>query len=101
MAISNVTFEPVCRNHWHIHRASPGGGQMLIAVGGRGYYQLEGQEPVEMLPGDTAFIPPNTRHWHGASPNSWFSHLAFMVPGQDTGNEWFEPVDEEEYNSLA
>lgn len=54
-----------------------------------------------MLPGDTVFIPPNTRHWHGASPNSWFSHLAFMVPGQDTGNEWLEPVDEEEYNSLA
>ena len=74
---------------------------MLIAVGGRGYYQLEGREPVEMLPGDTVFIPPNTRHWHGASPNSWFSHLAFMVPGQDTGNEWFEPVDEEEYTSLA
>lgn len=101
VAISNVTFEPGCRNHWHIHRASQGGGQMLIAVGGRGYYQLEGQEPVEMLPGDTVFIPPNTRHWHGASPNSWFSHLAFMVPGRDTGNEWLEPVDEEEYNSLA
>lgn len=93
LAISNVTFEPGCRNHWHIHHASQGGGQMLIAVGGRGYYQLEGREPVELKPGDTAFIPPNTKHWHGAAPDSWFSHLAFMVPGKDMSNEWLEPVE--------
>ena len=98
--ISNVTFEPGVINHWHVHYASKGGGQMLIAVGGRGYVQLEGQDPVELKPGDSFFVPANTKHWHGASPDSWFSHLAFMVPGEDQSNEWLEPVDEEFYTNL-
>ncbi|QNQ82237.1 carboxymuconolactone decarboxylase family protein [Lactobacillus sp. PV012] len=98
--ISNVTFEPGVINHWHVHHASKGGGQMLIAVGGRGYVQLEGQDPVELNPGDSFFVPANTKHWHGAAPNSWFSHLAFMVPGEDMSNEWLEPVDEEFYRKL-
>lgn len=98
--ISNVTFEPGVINHWHVHKASNGGGQMLIAVGGRGYVQLEGQDPVELKPGDSFFVPSNTKHWHGAAPHSWFSHLAFMVPGEDMSNEWLEPVDEEFYKNL-
>lgn len=98
--ISNVTFEPGVINHWHVHHASKGGGQMLIAVGGRGYVQLEGQNPVELKPGDSFFVPANTKHWHGAAPNSWFSHLAFMVPGEDQSNEWFEPVSESDYKKL-
>ncbi|QNQ83650.1 cupin domain-containing protein [Lactobacillus sp. PV037] len=98
--ISNVTFEPGVINHWHVHHASKGGGQMLIAVGGRGYVQLEGQDPVELKPGDSFFVPANTRHWHGAAPKSWFSHLAFMVPGEEMSNEWLEPVDEEFYRKL-
>lgn len=98
--ISNVTFEPGVINHWHVHHASKGGGQMLIAVGGRGYVQLEGQNPVELKPGDSFFVPANTKHWHGAAPNSWFSHLAFMVPGEDQSNEWLEPVSESDYKKL-
>lgn len=98
--ISNVTFEPGTINHWHVHHASKGGGQMLIAVGGRGYVQLEGQDPVELKPGDSFFVPANTKHWHGAAPHSWFSHLAFMVPGEDMSTEWLEPVDEDFYQKL-
>lgn len=98
--ISNVTFEPGVINHWHVHHASKGGGQMLIAVGGRGYVQLEGQNPVELKPGDSFFVPANTKHWHGAAPNSWFSHLAFMVPGENQSNEWLEPVSESDYKKL-
>lgn len=98
--IHNVTFEPGVINHWHEHRATKGGGQMLIAVGGRGYVQLEGQDPVELLPGDSFFVPANTKHWHGAAPDSWFSHLAFMVPGEGQENVWDEPVDEDFYKSL-
>ena len=99
--IANVTFEPGCINHWHVHHASQGGGQMLIAMGGRGYYQIEGQDPVAMLPGDVAFIPANAKHWHGAAPHSWFSHLAFMRPGEDLENEWLKPVDRETYLRLS
>ncbi|MCC8071081.1 MAG: carboxymuconolactone decarboxylase family protein [Bacteroidales bacterium] len=91
--ISNVTFEPGCRNHWHVHHATKGGGQMLIAVGGRGYYQIWGEEPVEMLPGDIKYIPAGVKHWHGAAPDTWFSHLAFELPGEDTSNEWLEAVE--------
>ena len=97
----NVTFEPGCRNNWHIHHASEGGGQMLICVGGRGYYQEWGKEPVCMVPGTVVNIPAGVKHWHGASPNSWFSHLAIEVPGKDTRAEWLEPVDAEEYGKLA
>ena len=98
--IYNVTFEPKCRNNWHIHKAKSGGGQMLIAVGGRGYYQEWGKEPIEMKPGDVINIPANVKHWHGAAPDSWFSHLAVEVDGVETSNEWLEPVSDEEYNKL-
>ena len=98
--IHNVTFEPKCRNNWHIHKAKSGGGQMLIAVGGRGYYQEWGKEPVEMKPGDVINIPANVKHWHGAAPDSWFSHLAVELDGVDTSNEWLEPVTDDVYNKL-
>lgn len=100
VAISNVTFEPRCRNNWHIHRATKGGGQMLIGVAGRGWYQEEGKVPVEILPGTVIHIPANVKHWHGAAADSWFAHLAFEVPGEKTSNEWLEPVTDEEYNKL-
>ena len=96
----NVTFEPECRNNWHIHRATEGGGQMLVGVGGRGWYQEEGKKPVEILPGTIIHIPANVKHWHGAAADCWFSHLAFEIPGKNTSNEWLEPVTDEEYNSL-
>ena len=98
--IYNVTFEPKCRNNWHIHKAKSGGGQMLIAVGGRGYYQEWGKEPIEMKPGDVINIPANVKHWHGSAPDSWFSHLAVEVDGVETSNEWLEPVTDEEYSKL-
>ena len=98
--ISNVTFEPGCRNNWHIHRAKKGGGQMLIGVAGRGWYQEEGKPAVEILPGTVIHIPANVKHWHGAAADSWFAHLAFEVPGEKTSNEWLEPVTDEEYNKL-
>ena len=100
LPMSNVTFEPGCRNNWHIHKASKGGGQTLICVGGRGYYQEWGKAPVELLPGDAVHIPAGVKHWHGAAPDSWFSHLAIEVPGEDSSNEWLEPVDEKEYAKL-
>ena len=95
-----VTFEPRCRNNWHIHHAKTGGGQMLIAVGGRGFYQEWGKKPVEMKPGDVINIPANVKHWHGAAPDSWFSHLAIEVDGTETSNEWLEPVNDAEYGKL-
>ena len=98
--IYNVTFEPKCRNNWHIHHAKSGGGQMLIAVGGRGYYQEWGKEPIEMKPGDVINIPANVKHWHGAAHDSWFSHLAVEIDGIETSNEWLEPVTDEEYSKL-
>lgn len=96
----NVTFEPKCRNNWHIHHAKSGGGQMLVCVGGRGYYQEEGKEPIEMLPGSVINIPANVKHWHGAAPDSWFSHLAVEVAGEETSTEWCEPVSESDYQKL-
>ena len=98
--IFNVTFEPKCRNNWHIHHAKTGGGQMLIAVGGRGFYQEWGKKPVEMKPGDVINIPANVKHWHGAAPDSWFSHLAIEIEGTETSNEWLEPVNDAEYGKL-
>lgn len=95
----HVTFEPGCRNHWHIHRARSGGGQMLIAVGGRGYYQEWGKPAVEMLPGTVVNIPEGVKHWHGAAVDSWFSHLAIEVPGEQGTTEWLEPVSDEEYRN--
>ena len=96
----NVTFEPKCRNNWHIHHAKSGGGQMLIVVCGRGYYQEWGKEPQELNVGDVVNIPANVKHWHGAAPDSWFSHLAVEVDGIETSNEWLEPVEDSEYNKL-
>ena len=90
--IYNVTFEPGCKNHWHIHHAESGGGQMLICVGGRGFYQEEGKKPVEMTPGTVINIPANVKHWHGAADDSWFSHLAVEIPGENSSTEWCEKV---------
>jgi len=100
VGIFNVTFEPGCRNNWHIHHAKSGGGQILVCVAGRGYYQEYGKEAVMMKPGDCINIPAEVKHWHGAAPDSWFSHLAVEVPGTETSNEWCEPVTDEEYNVL-
>ena len=98
--LANVTFEPGWRNNWHIHHAKSGGGQILVCVAGRGYYQEEGKEAVEMKPGDCINIPAEVKHWHGAAPDEWFSHLAIEVPGENGSNEWLEPVSDEEYGKL-
>ena len=98
--VFNVTFEPGCRNNWHIHHASKNGGQMLICVGGRGFYQEWGKEPIEMTPGTVVNVPANVKHWHGAVPDSWFSHLAVEIAGEDTSTEWLEPVSDEDYSRL-
>ena len=100
VGIYNVTFEPSCRNNWHIHHAAKGGGQIRICVAGRGYYQEWGKAPLELHPGDVVNIPPEVKHWHGAAPDCWFSHLAVEVPGEGTSNEWCEPVPEETYKEL-
>lgn len=89
-----------CSNNWHIHNAENGGGQILVCVGGRGYYQEWGKEAVELNPGDVINIPTGIKHWHGAAPDSWFSHLAVEVPGTNTSNEWLEPVSDEDYSKL-
>ena len=99
--IGNVTFEPGCRNNWHIHHAKSGGGQILLCTAGRGYYQEWGKEARELKPGDVVVIPPEVKHWHGAAPDSWFAHLAVEVPGEETANEWCEPVSDEEYGKLS
>lgn len=98
---ANVTFEPGCRNNWHIHKATQGGGQMLVGVAGRGWYQEEGKSAVEILPGTVILIPANVKHWHGAAADSWFAHLAFSVPGENTENIWLEPVTDQEYSKLG
>lgn len=100
LSVFNVTFEPACRNNWHIHHATSGGGQMLICVGGRGYYQEWGKEARELHPGDVVNIPTNVKHWHGAAPDSWFSHLAIEIEGEDGSTEWCEAVSVEDYNKL-
>lgn len=97
---ANVTFEPRCRNNWHIHHATNGGGQLLVGVAGRGWYQEEGKPAQEILPGTVINIPANVKHWHGAARDSWFAHLAFSVPGEKTSNEWLEPVTDVEYDKL-
>ncbi len=97
IGIYNITFEPKCRNNWHIHHADKGGGQILVCVGGRGYYGEWGKEPIEMNPGDCINIPVNVKHWHGAAPDRWFSHLAIEVPGENCFNEWLEAVDDKQY----
>jgi len=95
--IGNVTFEPGCRNNWHIHHK---GGQILLVTGGRGYYQEWGKEAIELHPGDVVNIPPEAKHWHGAACDSWFSHLAVEVPADGSSNEWLEPVGDEVYGKL-
>ena len=95
--ISNVTFEPKCRNNWHIHHK---GGQILLVTGGKGWYQEWGKEPQTLKPGDVVNIPPEVKHWHGAQKDSWFSHLAIEVHAEGASNEWLEPVDDEAYNKL-
>ena len=98
--LANVTFEPGCRNNWHIHHAKSGGGQILICTAGFGWYQEEGKPAQSLKLGDVVTIPANVKHWHGAKKDSWFSHIAIEVPGEETSNEWGEPVTDEEYNQL-
>lgn len=98
--VANVTFEPGCRNNWHIHHASSGGGQILLVTGGKGWYQAWGEPPRALGPGDVVVIPPEVKHWHGAAKDSWFSHLAVEVMGEETSNEWLEPVTDDVYNAL-
>ena len=98
--VANVTFEPGCRNNWHIHKASNGGGQILICIAGEGWYQEEGKDAESLVPGSVITIPANVKHWHGAKADSWFSHIAVEVPGDDASNEWLEKVDDEHYKNL-
>ncbi|MGN0144732.1 MAG: cupin domain-containing protein [Clostridium sp.] len=98
--LANVTFEPGCRNNWHIHHADKGGGQILICTAGEGWYQEEGKEAVSLIPGTVITIPPEVKHWHGAKADSWFSHIAAEVPGENCRNEWGEPVSDADYNRL-
>lgn len=100
VGFTNVTFEPGCRNNWHIHHASKGGEQVLLCTAGSGWYQAEGEEPVSMTPGSIVIIPANVKHRHGAKKDSWFSHIAVEIPGDNTSNEWLDPVSDEEYNKL-
>ena len=99
--VANVTFEPGCRNNWHIHKASEDGGQILICIAGEGWYQEEGKDPVSLTSGSVITIPPNVKHWHGAKSDSWFSHIAVEVPGRNAENKWLEEVSDEYYNSLT
>lgn len=99
--VSNVTFEPGCRNNWHIHHGDNGGGdQVLLCTAGSGWYQVEGEEPVSMIPGTVIRVQAGTKHWHGAKADSWFSHVAFITPGENVSNEWLEPVTDEVYDVL-
>ena len=98
--LANVTFEPGCRNNWHIHHAASGGGQILVCVAGEGWYVEEGKAPVSLVPGTVITIPANVKHWHGAKRDSWFSHIALEVPGEGCKTEWCEPVSDEEYEKL-
>ena len=97
VAIFNVTFEPGCRNNWHIHQADEGGGQTLLCLAGKGYYQEWGKQVIELCPGAVVNIPAGVKHWHGAAQDSWFSHLAIEVPGENKRNEWCEAVNDNQY----
>ena len=97
----NVTFEPGCRNNWHIHHAASGGGQMLLCVYGQGWYQEWGKPARKLQAGDVVNIPPNVKHWHGAAKNSWFQHIALEVPAEQASTEWCEAVEDAAYDVLA
>ncbi len=101
VVIGNVTFEPGCRNNWHVHHAKSGGGQILLVTAGKGWYQEWGKPAQALKPGDVVNIPANVKHWHGAAADSWFAHLAVEVPAEEGSNEWLEAVSDEEYNKLA
>lgn len=94
--LANVTFEPGCRNNWHIHHAETGGGQILICTAGEGWYQEEGKEAVSLVPGTVITIPANVKHWHGAKADSWFSHIAVELPGKNNRNEWCEAIQKKQ-----
>lgn len=98
--LANVTFEPGCRNNWHIHHSVSGGGQILLCTAGEGWYQEEGKDAVELTPGKVIVIPANVKHWHGAKKDSWFAHISIEVPGEGCSNEWLEPVNDSDYESL-
>ena len=98
--VANVTFEPGCRNNWHIHHADEGGGQILLVTDGRGWYQEWGEQARELYPGDCVTIPAGVKHWHGAAKDTWMSHVAFEACGSGMSNEWLEPVSDEEYDEL-
>ena len=100
LSLTNVTFEPGCRNNWHIHHATKDGGQILICTAGFGWYQEEGKDAISLEPGTVIVIPANVKHWPGAKKDSWFSHIALEVPGENTSNEWLEEVSDKEYNKL-
>ena len=100
LSLCNVTFEPGCRNNWHIHHATRGGGQILVCIAGEGWYQEEGKEAISLTPGKVITIPANVKHWHGAKKDSWFSHIAVEVPGENTSNEWCNAVEDEDYKKL-
>lgn len=100
LAIANVTFEPSCRNNWHIHKSKLPIGQILICVDGEGWYQEEGKKPIKLLPGMVIEIPSGVKHWHGATKNSWFSHIAFSIPDEESRTEWCNPVSDDEYEKL-
>lgn len=97
---SNVTFEPACRNDWHIHKADKGGGQILLCVAGEGWYQEWKKDAVSLTPGSVVEIPAGVKHWHGAKKDSWFSHVAIEVPGKNSSSEWLEKVDDADYDAL-
>jgi len=97
VSVFNVTFEPSCRNHWHIHR---GGGQILLCTDGEGWYQERGKAARKLTPGDVVHIGPGIEHWHGATADRWFTHLALEVPHADSTTVWLEPVDDDEYSSV-
>ena len=98
--LANVTFEPGCRNNWHIHHAKKGGGQLLICTEGEGWYQEWGQPARKLHPGDVVYIAPEIKHWHGATKDEWFTHVALEIPAEGASNEWCEPVSDEQYNAL-
>ena len=100
VSIGNVSFEPGCRNHWHIHHAKSDGGQILLCTDGRGWYQAWGEPARALKPGDVVVIPAGVKHWHGAAADSWFAHLAVELPGEESSNEWLEAVSDADYAAL-